>query len=276
MRVARALVQGVDVWLNNPRRPMEASGTSGMKVLANGGLNCSVLDGWWDEGYKPGVGWAIGDRTDAPDTGQQDWLDSRSLYYLIEQEIAPKFYHRAEAGVPTLWIEMMKRSISELTPLFSTNRMVAEYTEKFYVPASQAFLDLGANAMARAKAALVWRDKLRAAWPQVKIVKVTDDAKTKNNLGFTFTVRALVDLGKLSPDEARVQVLAGQVSGSRDLTQVSVSNLELVGQEDSLSVFEGQVTNDIPGHRGYTVRIVPYNPDVAVPSEINLVSWETR
>jgi len=276
MRVARALVQGVDVWLNNPRRPMEASGTSGMKVLANGGLNCSVLDGWWDEGYKTGVGWAIGDRTDAPDPGQQDWLDSRSLYYLIEQEIVPKFYNRADGGVPSLWVEMMKRSISELTPIFSTGRMVAEYTEKFYVPASEAFLNLSADSMRRAKAALVWRDKLRAAWPQVKIVKVTDNASTKNPLGFTFTVRASVDLGKLSPDEAKVQILVGQVSGSRDLTQVSVADLQLVSQEDALSIFEGQVTGDMPGHRGYTVRVVPYNPDVSVPSEISLVAWESR
>lgn len=203
-------------------------------------------------------------------------MDSRSLYYLIEQEIAPKFYHRAEAGIPTQWIEMMKRSIAELTPMFSTNRMVAEYTQKFYVPASQAFLNLSSDNMGRAKAALVWRDKVRAAWPQVRIVKVTDDAKTKNSMGFTFTVRVLVDLGKLSPDEAKVQILVGQVAGSRDLTQVTVSDLNLVGQEDALSVFEGQVTSDIPGHRGYTVRIIPNNADVAVPSEINLVTWESR
>jgi starch phosphorylase len=274
MRVGRALVQGVDVWLNNPRRPMEASGTSGMKILANGGLNCSVLDGWWAEGYGPNVGWAIGDGTELPDPGQQDWLDSRSLYMLIEQEIAPKFYHRVDGGIPIAWTDMMKHSIAELTPRFSTGRMVREYTERFYVPASQAYLNLSADNMVRARAALEWRDRLRKTWPQVKLIRVSDTAGIKNPIGFEFTIRVEVTLGDLSPDEIRVQALVGQVSGSRSLTQVEPFNLTLVAQQDSISVFEGKVKSNGPGHRGYTVRVAPYHADVNVPSEIPLVVWE--
>src|SRR5579871_4138109 len=133
IEVARHLVQGVDVWLNNPRRPMEASGTSGMKVVPNGGLNCSVLDGWWDEGYDPSFGFAIGEPIEMTDAGHQDWLDSRSLYAIIEREIAPKFYHRVDNGLPTSWIAMMKASMKRLAPQFSTLRMVREYAERAYM-----------------------------------------------------------------------------------------------------------------------------------------------
>ncbi|MBX3112006.1 MAG: alpha-glucan family phosphorylase, partial [Fimbriimonadaceae bacterium] len=147
MHVARRLVQGVDVWLNNPRRPLEASGTSGMKVVPNGGLNCSILDGWWAEGYRKGLGWAIGDESSSPDEGHQDWLDSRALYQLIEQEIAPTFYHRGETGVPVGWVEMMKDSMAELAPTFSTLRMVREYTSRCYMPASQMFNRLVDNGL---------------------------------------------------------------------------------------------------------------------------------
>lgn len=274
MRVARMLVQGVDVWLNNPRRPMEASGTSGMKVLPNGGLNCSVLDGWWAEGYSPEVGWAIGDGSEMQDTGQQDWLDSRSLYQVIEQEIAPKFYHRVDKGIPTSWIEMMKESIVRLTPMFSTARMVRDYTEKFYVPASAAYQNLSADNMVRARGALEWRDRLRKAWSQVRLLKVSDTANTKNAIGFEFTVQATVTLGDLSPDEVKVEAVSGQVSGSRNLTQIDYHPMTLVTKEDQVGIFECKLKCEGPGHRGYAVRVSPFHPDVNVASEIPMVVWE--
>ncbi|HVL38162.1 MAG TPA: alpha-glucan family phosphorylase [Fimbriimonadaceae bacterium] len=275
MQVARALVQGVDVWLNNPRRPMEASGTSGMKVVPNGGLNCSVLDGWWDEGFRPGAGWAIGERGENPDQGQQDWLDSRSFYQIMEQEIAPTFYHRVDGGVPSAWIEMVKRSMAELAPQFSTHRMVREYTDRFYMPAAEAFHRMSDEGQDRAKAALAWRDRIRTAWPQVKVVSVGDTAQTVNPLGEDFCIRAAVTLGTLSPEDVRVQALVGQIGPNRDLLNVEVHDLRLTGQDQGAHVFEGSFSCDRPGHRGYTVRVVPRHEDVHIPSEINLVAWES-
>ena len=157
MNVARHLVQGVDVWLNNPRRPYEASGTSGMKVVPNGGLNCSILDGWWDEGYEPGLGWAIGDRSEVSDEGHQDWLDSRSLYHLIENEISPVYYHRVDNGIPRGWLQMVKKSIMRHAPEFSTNRMVRDYATESYVTSHHAYMRLSGDHQVKAKAALEWR-----------------------------------------------------------------------------------------------------------------------
>ncbi|MEQ1935915.1 MAG: alpha-glucan family phosphorylase, partial [Fimbriimonadaceae bacterium] len=158
MRMARVMVQGVDVWLNNPRRPMEASGTSGMKAVPNGVLNCSILDGWWDEAYEQGVGWAIGGQLDIEDPNQQDWLDSRTLYHLIETEIAPTFYHRVDGAIPMGWVEMMKRSITSLAPRFSTTRMVQDYTQKAYMPSHDTISRLARSENGVADA-LGWRER---------------------------------------------------------------------------------------------------------------------
>ncbi len=276
MGVARAMVQGVDVWLNNPRRPMEASGTSGMKVVPNGGLNCSILDGWWDEAYDPAVGFAIGDRTEYGDQGHQDWLDSRSLYQLIETDIAPKFYHRVDDGLPSQWIAMMKRSISQLAPYFSTSRMVGEYTSRFYMPASTAFTHLQSENLQPAKNALAWRDRVRSAWPAIRIESVTDDSGNKNALGRDFKVKAVVHLGHLSPQDVSVECVSGKIGPNRDLLQTVLSRLEPVSDGSGGQVFEGTVRCDSPGYCGYTVRVVPVHPDVDVASELSLVCWEGR
>jgi len=138
MRVARHLVQGVDVWLNNPRRPLEASGTSGMKAAANGAVNCSVLDGWWDEGWTGTNGWAIGGRETNPDEAAQDWADAQDLYRILEQELVPRYYERDADGLPRAWIEMMKASMSTTMWRFSTTRMLEEYVEQLYLPAALA------------------------------------------------------------------------------------------------------------------------------------------
>ncbi|MFI5386425.1 MAG: alpha-glucan family phosphorylase [Fimbriimonadales bacterium] len=276
MGVARAMVQGVDVWLNNPRRPNEASGTSGMKVVPNGGLNCSVLDGWWDEAFNPGVGFAIGDRTEYGEQGHQDWLDSRSLYQLIETDIAPKFYHRVDDGLPSQWIAMMKRSIAELAPAFSTSRMVRDYTQKFYMPAASAFQRLQSDGLQAAKDALSWRDRVRTAWPAVRLQSVTDTAGNKNPLGRDFKVKATVHLGNLSPDDVAVEAVSGKIGPNRDLVSTQVNRLSKVGQDGDSTTFEGTVRCESPGYCGYTVRVVPTHPDVDVASELSLVCWERR
>lgn len=274
MRVARKLVQGVDVWLNNPRRPYEASGTSGMKVVPNGGLNCSILDGWWDEGYDPTLGWAIGGRTDVGNEGHQDWLDSRALYHLLETQIAPMFYHRVDGGVPRDWIRMVKRSIKAHAPYFSTARMVAEYTRRFYMPASATFHDLAEGGLGRAQEALTWRDRVTKGWSDVRIVEASDDAGRTNPLGRTIQVTAKVSLGGLTPDDVRVEALVGKAGANRELLATRAERLAPQTQEDGVWHFGGEIECDVPGHQGYTVRVLPNHADVDVPAELQLVAWE--
>jgi len=274
MGVARALVQGVDVWLNNPRRPMEASGTSGMKVVPNGGLNCSVLDGWWDEGYDPAVGFAIGGREDVGDEGQLDWLDSHALYNLLEEVIAPKFYSRNEDGVPTDWVQMMKASIARLTPEFSTSRMVQEYAEQFYLPASQAYRCMSENGQSRAKKALEWRSKVQAAWPNVSVQSSADGAGKQVTAETEFPIRAKVALGTLGPQDVKVQALIGRMGPNRELNDYKTIDLQPVGEDGPITNYEGQIRLSDPGHQGYTVRVIPSHRDVQVPSELNLIRWQ--
>lgn len=274
MSVARQLVQGVDLWLNNPRRPMEASGTSGMKVVPNGGLNCSILDGWWAEGYAPGNGWAIGDGTQDENENHQDWLDSKALYDLIEHEIAPTFYYRTENGLPTRWLEMMKKSMAELAPTFSTLRMVREYASRCYLPASRAFNNLVGDDLQRAKSALVWRDRVAGAWDKVRMTDVRDDAGSSLALGSEFEVHVEVELGDLKPSDVRVQVLVGRVTTNRELTQLGLVDLAFVEAHGLVNIFKGKARAEFPGAKGYVVRVVPFNEDVNVPSELSLAIWE--
>ena len=274
MQVARALVQGVDLWLNNPRRPHEASGTSGMKVVPNGGLNCSILDGWWDEGYEPGVGWAIGDRSEVGDEGHQDWLDSRSLYHLLENEIAPVFYHRIESGVPRGWLDMVRKSMMSLGPQFSNNRMVREYAELYYMPSSQAYRHLAEGKLDSAYKVLGWRDRVKSSWRSVRVANVEDNATIANPIGKEISVRAYVELGGLTPTDVRVEAVVGKIGPNRELTNTHVTVLATSGKDGERYVYDGSVKCDIPGHQGYTVRVVPFHSDISVPSELNLIAWE--
>lgn len=274
MQVARRLVQGVDVWLNNPRRPYEASGTSGMKVVPNGGLNCSILDGWWDEAFQPGVGWAIGDRSTRDDEGHQDWLDSRSLYDIIENEITPIFYHRVDKGLPVGWLQMIKKSIKHLAPFFSTSRMVQDYTTKHYVPAHNQHVKMLASDLEATKAVLGWRERIQGNWGRVRVVEVKDDTAVSNFMGASFTVKATVDLGQLDPTDVRVQAVSGKAGPNRELINTLAEDFVHVGSEGSLHHFEAKLVCDRLGHQGYTVRVIPKHENVAIPSELDLVTWQ--
>jgi starch phosphorylase len=274
MQVARALTQGVDLWLNNPRRPYEASGTSGMKVVPNGGLNCSVLDGWWDEGYEPGVGWSIGDRNNYDDPGHQDWLDSRAFYQLLENDITPTFYHRVENGVPRDWIRMVKHSIARLAPQFSNSRMVQEYASRFYVPSAISSERLNANGLQRAKEAIAWKGHVQDSWKDVRVHFVCDSAQSSNVIGNRFTIHAEIELGGLKPEDVKVQAVVGKIGPAREIMESRVEDLTLIKSEGGRHIFEKAVEFDSPGYQGYTVRVVPHHEDVSIPNELNLVTWE--
>src|SRR5579871_787088 len=172
LAVARQLVQGVDIWLNTPRRPMEASGTSGMKILANGGLNVSIPDGWWAEGYKPSTGWSIGRGEDYADPNYQDRVEAMALYDILEKEVVPLFYDRSTEGIPRAWVSRIKNSMHTLCPVFNTHRMVAEYAERFYLPATTRYQNLAADNLTHARALVNWKQRMHAQWPQVRIEQV--------------------------------------------------------------------------------------------------------
>lgn len=274
IEVARNMIHGVDVWLNNPRRPMEASGTSGMKVVPNGGLNCSILDGWWPEGYKPGTGWAIGDERIDPDQGRQDWNDSQALYQLLEQEIAPLFYTRNDQGIPAGWLQMVRASMRELAPRFSTARMVREYTQRFYVPAHNTFVALQEAKLKPAKEALEWRKRVRAAWGGTKVTEVADTLGGLTKVGDHFSINSTVDLNGLKPEDVRVQAIVGKVGPNRELLHPAILDMELKETLGKLHKFAIEIPTKHAGMHGYITRIVPFHETVHVASELALVRWQ--
>jgi len=271
--VARYLVQGVDVWLNTPRRPNEASGTSGMKLLANGGLNMSILDGWWDEAYDRAAGWAIGSGEEYADANYQDQVESEALYHLLESDVVPLFYERDAAGIPRGWIAKMKASMKKLTPVFNTNRMVEEYTERFYIPADKRFRRLEGDKAARVRPLVNWRKRIVDHEAEVRIVEVDPGQGDAALIGTSRKVRAKVALGSLTPDEVRVQIYYGLVNAAGAIVNgraVDMVRRESTGQEH---LYEGLAECNESGSCGLTVRVVPYHEDAILPYELSWVCW---
>ena len=203
MQLTKQLVQGVDVWINTPRRPWEACGTSGMKVLVNGGLNVSELDGWWAEAYSPEVGWALGDGQEHGDDPAWDAIEANALYNLLEQEVIPTFYTRDDSGIPTAWVKQMRESMAQLTPRFSAGRAVQTYTERYYLPAATAYRDRTASNGAVGQQIVAWQHSLEQQWNTLRFgdMKVVSNSDTH-----TFTVE--VAFGTLDPAKVQVELYA--------------------------------------------------------------------
>jgi glycogen phosphorylase len=274
MNVARYLVAGVDVWLNNPRRPLEASGTSGMKVTANGGLNLSILDGWWIEGYQQDNGWAIGAGEEYTDLTYQDDVESRAIYDLLEQELVPNFYTRASDGLPRSWIRMMKRAVSTMVPYFNTNRQVNEYVEKCYWPSAQRFLSLTTETLKPAGELAKWRRRVSHAWQQVRVEQVEATGADTLQVGGQLDVKARVNLGSLSPDDVEVQLFHGVVDS---LGEIPVPRTTVMGHNGSHEgaswLFTGTIACRSSGQHGFSVRVLPKHASLANPFEPGLVCW---
>lgn len=274
INVARYLVQGVDVWLNNPRRPLEASGTSGMKICCNGGLNLSVLDGWWVEGYAQDNGWAIGAGEEYTDLHYQDDVESRAIYDLLEQEIVPLFYNRTKDGVPRGWLRAMKRSISVDCPFFNTNRMVQEYTEKCYWPSYERFARLADDNLKRARTLAQWRKGLARGWAQVKVESVEANGIDPLHVGGQLQVKARVNLGGLTPDDVEVQLFHGVVDSLGEIPTPSTVRMSHNGSHDgNVWLFQGQVPCRASGQHGFAVRVLPQHQDLGSAFEPGLVCW---
>lgn len=281
MNVARFLVQGVDVWLNNPRRPLEASGTSGMKVCCNGGINFSVLDGWWDEGYVGDNGWSIGrgEEYTKEQESYQDDVESRLIYDLLEQEIIPAFYTRGNDGLPRAWLKRMKRSIATNVPVFNTNRMLKDYAETCYVPSYRRFQHLSANQFQKAAELAKWRSRLRESWGNIHVDYVDTPGADPMKVGSHLHVRAKVALGPFTPEDVDVQLFHGPLDSHGEITHPNTVPLIAAAGPDATNngnrvwLFTGRIPCKASGQYGYCVRVLPKNPALANSFEPGLVAW---
>lgn len=272
--MARYLLQGVDVWLNTPRRPLEASGTSGQKAAANGVINVSILDGWWPEGYNGRNGFAIGEKRKYKDDEMQDRDDYYSLYSLLEEKVIPAYY-RQEMGFPREWVEMMKNSIQTITPVFSTERMVQEYTERFYIPLIKRGGIFARDNFAPAEKMRAYKQFMKENWNQVEIVRVDTNVTREMNVGETLVVKAAIRLGQIRAEDVDVEIVYGSVY-EKGLHFLSTAPMMLEEKgEDGLYNFLGQVI--LPqGTFGYTVRVRPGSPELVHRFELPLVAWAER
>jgi len=274
LRMARYLVSGVDLWLNNPRRPNEASGTSGMKAVVNGGLNCSVQDGWWDEAYSPEVGWSIGAGEEYRDHQYQDQVEYNALYNLLEKEIIPVFYDRTRDGLPRSWIAMMKSSMKMLCPRFNTDRMLQQYTKRFYLEGEKNYRSLSENDFKGAKEYAAWRRRLRENWEGVRIDEVLTDGKDMLYAGQEVPVSAVVTLGSIKPDEVNVEIYGGVLDANHQFRHGVVSKMSVAKDlEMGRYLFEGVYSCAGVGRHGIGVRVTPFSQYCAFPHALPLIRW---
>jgi glycogen phosphorylase len=279
MAVARYLVQGVDVWLNTPLRPLEASGTSGMKAAANGALNCSVPDGWWDEVWNdPGnphtIGWSIGKGEAYSDPQYQDQVEAEALYDLLEHDIIPTFYQRGADRLPRKWIERMKSSIASLCPFVNTHRMVSDYVTQSYLPAHEHFSALAADGAARARALNAALDRIRREWPHVRIESIEQGAGANIVVGATLRVRARVQLGELTPADVAVELYMGKLNAAGDIVEATPVPMRAGGAQGPQSyIFDVEAPCRLSGRHGYTIRVRPRHPDMEVSAIPGLLCW---
>jgi starch phosphorylase len=282
MSLARALVQGCDVWLNNPLRPLEACGTSGMKAALNGGLNVSVRDGWWDEWYDGGNGWEIPTADGVSDPHRRDELEATALYELLSKSVAPLFYDAGSDGVPAGWLEMIRHTLASLGPKVQAERMVRDYVTSLYTPAAAASRALAASSYTGAGELATWKAKVREAWPDVRIEHVEADA-AEPNLGSSLHVRVSAALGDLSPADVAVEVVYGRTGDEDEIETPSFAQLTADGPNAVPGAvppapgepvrFTGTVELGQPGPFGYTVRVLPRHALLASRAEMGLVTY---
>jgi starch phosphorylase len=267
MLMTEELVQGVDVWINTPRRPWEACGTSGMKVLVNGGINVSELDGWWVEAYTPEVGWALGDGQEHGDDPAWDAVEAGALYDLLEREVIPEFYNRNEHGIPTAWLHRMRESMAQLTPRFSASRAVGEYAEQHYLPAAAAYRERAADKGAVGKQVADWQRAVNRTWGSLRFGNLRVESNADQHV---FEVE--IFLNDLDPKAVRVELFADGVNGG-DPVRVE---MKCDGQPSDASrgcVHRATVPSARPA-KDYTARAIPQHPGVAVPLESPRILWQ--
>lgn len=274
MIVSRYLVEGVDVWLNTPLRPMEASGTSGMKVVPNGGLNLSILDGWWDEAHSPDVGWAIGKGESYRDIDYQNKVESNALYDILEREVIPLFYSRSRDGLPRGWIRTMKQSMRSLCHVFNTDRMVKQYVNDFYMPAVEEFKRLTADDAAEARRLAAWKRKVRQNWDGVEILDLKADINGNERVGAMVPVEAVLRLGALDAEDVTVEAFYGLLDEKRRISGgLPIEIRPAHDNEDGTLVYTGGIECEDSGKYGLTIRVIPSRAVLRNPFQLNLITW---
>jgi starch phosphorylase len=272
--MAQLLYPGTDVWLNNPLRPLEACGTSGMKAALNGSLNLSILDGWWAEFYDEENGWAIPSADSAGDAAERDTLEAEALYDLIEHQIAPRFYQRGSDGVPSRWVQSIRHTLSTLSPALSADRMVMEYVNRLYVPAANAQRAIEERSYAGARELSAWKARITEAWPLVTVTHVeSGGVDAVPQVGDELHVRAHVQLDGLSPDDVAVEVVYGRAREGDSLE--NPHHVALMPDPPVAGApvqFSGTVPLSRAGSFGYNVRVVPRHPLLAGPAELGLIA----
>jgi starch phosphorylase len=299
MAMAHALVQGCDVWLNNPLRPLEACGTSGMKAALNGGLNVSVRDGWWDEWYDGANGWEIPSADGVADPGRRDELEATALYELLAKAVSPLFYDRDADGIPLGWVQRIRHTLRSLGPKVQAERMVREYVSTLYVPAAAASRALAdGDGFGPARELAAWKKRVVQAWPQLRVEHVESETagSTGQRLGSALMVRVSVALGELTPDDVTVEVVYGRPDDDDEIVSPAYAVLDVLGEDDppqtppahggaarppippgvpggGLVRYAGEVPLDQPGSFGYTVRVLPRHPLLDSRAELGLVTY---
>jgi len=271
--VASNMLSGIDVWLNTPRRPQEASGTSGMKAVFNGALNISVLDGWWYEGFKPNVGWTIGKGEEYKDSELQDEVESNALYDLLEKDVVPMFYSGTVNGKSREWVRYMKESMKTLCPMFSTNRMIDDYLEKSYLRAFKDYEHLTAYNFVNAMELAVWKKKLRENWPDISFDNVESHDKDNLEVEDEHEVSIRIHLGKLEPEDISVELFHGEVNEKREVVNGDSISLKYVSSEDKIATFKGKIPLGASGRFGFMARVVP-NREKMLGYAPGLITWE--
>jgi len=272
--VARYLVQGVDVWLNTPRRPYEASGTSGMKAAFNGALNISILDGWWDEAYSPGSGWAIGQGEEYQDEEYRDRIEAAALLDLLENEVVPLFYQRGPDSVPRGWMALMRTAITTLCPVFNTNRMVHDYVVSGYLRADERRARLEEDNFRRSRELARWKEYVRKGWRDVQVTRLDVVLPEHTQVGAVVEVRAWIRTGSLTPADVNSQVYLGKLHEGRDIVEPEIVPMENQGASGGDGVlFRALIPCRTSGTQGLTVRVLPYHADLGHPHETGLIAW---
>jgi glycogen phosphorylase len=277
MRIARALTSGVDIWLNTPRRPLEASGTSGMKAAANGALNLSVLDGWFAEAWRDHgweVGWAIGRGEEYAD-GSGDAREAELLYDVLEREVVPLFYARDGVGrLPRSWIRRMKSSIAKLVPAYNTTRMVREYAARLYAPSIKMTRKMTDGDLDAARALTAWKERVRAAWQAVAVKDIHLESMDEVAVGEPLKVSAEVLLGVLTPDDVAVELYYGPTSGKHEIDRGTIVRMKAVERDgEGAWHFIGEIPTNASGAHAFAARVIPYNETMSNPYETSLVRW---
>ncbi len=273
MTVSRSLVKGCDVWLNTPRRPQEASGTSGMKAGLNGCLHVSILDGWWDEAYNGENGFAIGYGEDFRSATDQDIVEGAALYELLEQTIIPLFYHRNQDDIPHKWIDRMKAAIASISGQFSAMRMVKNYAQQYYIPAMRRFELLSENKAAKAVELRDWRARVHASWSSVSVSNVVIDGIEHASVGKTIAVTAEIQTGSLTPGDLLVQAFHGVLDSAENIVLGEAVEMKFANYENGIAIYRGSYVCSRGGRHGCTVRVLPFNDLLVVPTGVGLCTW---